>query len=204
VLGLIHFNKSGRSDPMSLLMGSAAFGAVARSVHVVMADPEDDTGARRLLGTVKNNLGPVSGSGDHDLSTFAFTISSVELETEEEEDRGGIIVTSRLKWEEASGLTIRDALESSAGAATGGAGGQKQTKQDAAAQWLKKLFEKHDRPLTKAEVMKSARDDMLSDHNEANLMRAMKRSEFKVERKRDRENNITIAVWGLAEQADGW
>ena len=39
VLGLIHVNKSTTSDPLSALMGSRAFAAVARSVLFVMVDP---------------------------------------------------------------------------------------------------------------------------------------------------------------------
>ena len=58
-------------------MASKAFTAVARSVHTVMTDPDDDTGRRRLFGTPKNNL------GRNDLPTLSFVIESYEVPTEE-------------------------------------------------------------------------------------------------------------------------
>jgi hypothetical protein len=202
VLGLIHFNKSGQSgNPLNLLMGSAAFGAVARSVHVIMKDPDDDTGARRLLGTIKNNLGKTSGDGPGDLSTYAFTIKTVELPTEEEEDAGAIIQTSCLEWDAASDVTVQDAL-TRVPTASNAPGGKKESKQDAAAKWLRHLFETRDTTLTKAEVLAAAQRDMLSDHNEQNLGRAIKRDEFHVERKYVPDQGGVIAIWGLAEQFD--
>lgn len=53
-IGIMHFNK-GDGSPMKLLMGSTAFGAVARSVHVVEKDP--DNPGERLFATVKANMG---------------------------------------------------------------------------------------------------------------------------------------------------
>ena len=200
ILGLIHFNKSGKADPMSLLMGSAAFGAVARSVHVVMQDPEDDAKQRRLLGTVKNNLGPISGEGDHDLSTYAFHIESVTMDTEDDDEQQ--LVTSRLVWEATSDITINAALEQTQAIARADSKPKKETKQDAAAAWLEALFTKHDRPLTKAEVVQAAQNDKLSSHTEANLNRAIKRDEFETYRKYDKENKVTIALWGLAGSFD--
>jgi hypothetical protein len=55
ILGLTHFNKSAQRDVLNAIMASKAFTAVARSVHVVLKDPEDEN--RRLFGTAKNNLG---------------------------------------------------------------------------------------------------------------------------------------------------
>jgi hypothetical protein len=49
--------QSGSSDPLQVIMGSRAFAAVARSVHTVIYDPDDDSKTRRLFGTPKNNLG---------------------------------------------------------------------------------------------------------------------------------------------------
>ena len=55
VLGLIHVNKSTSSDPLTTLMASRAFVAVARAVLFVMVDPEDET--TRLLGNRRITLG---------------------------------------------------------------------------------------------------------------------------------------------------
>ncbi len=99
VLGLIHHNKSGSSDPLQLVMGSKAFTAVARSVHTVITDPEDETETRRLFGTPKNNL------GRSDLPTLAFTISSFAIETED-----GTAWTGCLTWGENSPTSISEAM----------------------------------------------------------------------------------------------
>ncbi len=53
VLGIIHVNKSGGTDPLNTVMGSRAFSAVARAVLFVMVDPDDE--AVRLLGVPKSN-----------------------------------------------------------------------------------------------------------------------------------------------------
>jgi hypothetical protein len=87
VLGLMHHNKSGSTDPLQLVMGSKAFTAVARSVHTVIPDPDDETGARRLFGTPKNNL------GRSDLPVLGFTIVGHAVPTEE-----GDAWTSRIEW----------------------------------------------------------------------------------------------------------
>lgn len=89
VLGLIHHNKSGSTDPLQLVMASKAFTAVARSVHTVVPDPDDDTRRRRLFGTPKNNLGP------DDLPTLSFTIESHPIETDD-----GTAWTGRIEWGE--------------------------------------------------------------------------------------------------------
>ena len=74
--GLIHVNKSDTNDPLSSLMGSRAFAAVARSVLFVMTDPDDEN--TRLLGTPKNNLGRL------DLPTLSFRIDGAKVAQTEE------------------------------------------------------------------------------------------------------------------------
>jgi hypothetical protein len=87
VLGIMHHNKSGSTDPLQLVMGSKAFTAVARSVHTVVIDPDDDSEQRKLFGTPKNNLGRT------DLPTLTFTIASTPVDTDE-----GTAWTGRLVW----------------------------------------------------------------------------------------------------------
>ena len=77
VCGLIHFNKTGSSDPLNSVMASKAFTAVARTVNVVVKDTDDETGRRRLFATPKSNLGP------DDLPLLAFTITGHEIPTAE-------------------------------------------------------------------------------------------------------------------------
>ena len=118
VLGLIHVNKSTTSDPLTMLMGSRAFAAVARSVLFVMADPDDEN--RRLLGTPKNNLGRC------DLQTLAFRIVGAKVaETPE-----GEVWTGKVEWLGETAQTIREAI-----VAAGEADGDK-TATAEAADWL--------------------------------------------------------------------
>jgi hypothetical protein len=103
VLGLIHHNKSGSTDPLQLVMASKAFTAVSRSVHTVIADPDDETDTRRLFGTPKNNL------GRSDLPTLGFTVDSHPVHTDE-----GINWTGKLVWGEDNLGSIGDAMRRAA------------------------------------------------------------------------------------------
>ena len=99
VLGLIHVNKSTSGDPLTMLMASRAFAAVARSVVFVMADPDDET--HRLMGQPKNNLGRL------DLPTLGFRISGALVATTAE----GEVWTGQLRWTGETTRTIGEALE---------------------------------------------------------------------------------------------
>lgn len=103
VLGVIHHNKSGSTDPLQLVMGSKAFTAVARSVHTVVPDPDDESDTRRLFGTPKNNLGRT------DLPTLSFTVVSHAVDTDE-----GTAWTGRLEWGEEMAGSIGEAMRRAA------------------------------------------------------------------------------------------
>jgi len=118
VLGIMHHNKSGSTDPLQLVMGSKAFTAVARSVHTVVIDPDDDTEQRKLFGTPKNNLGRT------DLPTLTFTIASTPVPTDE-----GTAWTGRLVWGEERNESIGSVMDR-AGAETD------RTATSEAAEWL--------------------------------------------------------------------
>ena len=55
IVGIIHPNKSGSTDPHSLISMSGAFQEVARCVLLAMRDPDDPEGA--VLGVSKSNVG---------------------------------------------------------------------------------------------------------------------------------------------------
>lgn len=99
-LGLIHVNKSGSTDPLTGIMGSRAFAAVARSVLYAMADADDET--LRHLGLPKNNLGPV------DLPTLTYRIESAKVADTDE----GPVFTGRVAWLGESSQSIHELLES--------------------------------------------------------------------------------------------
>jgi hypothetical protein len=101
VLGLIHVNKSASTDPLTLLMGSRAFAAVARAVLFAMADP--DSQDLRYLGQPKNNLGRT------DLPTLTYQIVSAHVADTEE----GPVTTGRVEWVGEDERSIRDVLEAS-------------------------------------------------------------------------------------------
>ncbi len=98
VLGLIHVNKSTASDPLTMLMGSRAFAAVARAVLFVMTDPDDES--LRLLGQAKNNL------GRSDLPVLTYRIESTTVAQTDE----GPVVTGRVVWLGESDRTLGDAI----------------------------------------------------------------------------------------------
>lgn len=100
-LGLIHHNKSGSTNPLDLVMASKAFTAVARSVHTVIRDPEDETGETRMFGTVKNNLGRM------DLPTPTFAIHSWSYPTID----GETGTVGQLQWGPDSATSIAVALK---------------------------------------------------------------------------------------------
>lgn len=81
ILAVTHLNKgSGNGGPQNAIyrtMGSLAFPAAARAVHLVARDPADHpshggTGRRRLLLPVKNNLGG-------DLNGWGFSLATHEF-----------------------------------------------------------------------------------------------------------------------------
>ncbi|MDP3969104.1 MAG: AAA family ATPase [Nocardioides sp.] len=120
VWGLMHHNKSGSTDPLSLVMGSRAFTAVARSVHTVVPDPDDDS--VRFFGTPKNNLGRT------DLPTLSFTVESFAVPTDD-----GPATVGRVVWGDEVRGSIGEAMRRSAARDSGGGGG---SATDEAADWL--------------------------------------------------------------------
>ncbi|HWU23075.1 MAG TPA: AAA family ATPase, partial [Nocardioides sp.] len=140
VLGLIHHNKSGSTDPLQLVMGSKAFTAVARSVHTVVPDPDDESGRRRLFGTPKNNLGRT------DLPTFSFTIEGAEIDTDE-----GPATTGRLCWGAESSAPISELLR------RGSMEEEERTVVGEAAEWLGEWLEDHGGADDRRAIMAAAR-----------------------------------------------
>lgn len=98
LLGLIHVNKSKSDDPLSMLMASRAFAAVARAVLFMTTDPDDRD--RRMLGQAKNNLGRM------DLPTLAMHIEGVKVADVEE----GAVWTGAAVFDGESDMTIHDAV----------------------------------------------------------------------------------------------
>lgn len=121
VLGLIHVNKGGSTDPLSTLMGSRAFSAVARAVLYVVEDQENRE--IKVMGQPKNNL------GRSDLPDLAYSLHQVTTGMWEDE----IITSVALKWEgERSAGTIRTMMNTKA---------HNKTKAELAEEWLETLLD---------------------------------------------------------------
>ena len=134
-LGLIHVNKSGSTDPLTTLMASRAFAAVARSVLFVMVNPDDDT--TRLLGQPKNNL------GRSDLPTLVFRIDGKTVATTTE----GPVETGHLMWIGESDRSLHDAIQQEAEA-----DGCNRTVVQEAADWMEDYLKSKDGSADSAEV----------------------------------------------------
>lgn len=87
IMGLIHVNKSGATDPLSTLMGSRAFSAVARAVLYVVEDANDTS--IKIMGQPKNNL------GRSDLPDKTYTLKQVTVG----EFDGETITSVQLNWQ---------------------------------------------------------------------------------------------------------
>jgi putative DNA primase/helicase len=100
VLGITHFSKgsSGR-DPLERVMGSQAFGALARVVLVAAkeATSEEDLPARRFVARAKSNIGPDGGGFDYRL-----------LQTELDQHAG--VVATYIEWQGALQGSARELL----------------------------------------------------------------------------------------------
>jgi hypothetical protein len=103
VVGLIHVNKSASVDPLSMLMASRAFTAVARSVMFVAQDPEPGS-AKRFLGQAKNNLGTMRQP------LLAFEIDSKLVAQTAEGD----VWTGVVNWQGTDPRSLVDIIQASA------------------------------------------------------------------------------------------
>jgi hypothetical protein len=118
VLAIIHVNKGSGTDPLTLIMGSRAFTAVARAVLVAMKDPEDES--RVLLGLEKSNLGKL------DLPTLVYRIVNEFVVSTPEGD----VFTGRVQWLDETTRTVSEAM------ATAGEGPEAATASSEATEWL--------------------------------------------------------------------
>lgn len=150
--GLIHVNKGTSSDPLTTLMASRAFAAVARGVLFVMVDPQDEK--TRLLGQPKSNL------GRSDLPTLAFQIAGAHVADTPE----GEVWTGKLHWTGESDRSIRDAIQEAAEV-----GGGNRTVVSEAADWLQDYLTEQGGSADSADVK---RDGFKAGHGKDALQRA--------------------------------
>lgn len=155
ILGLIHVNKGTSNDPLTMLMASRAFAAVARAVLFTTLDPEQP--GMRLLGEPKNNLGRT------DLPTLMFDIAEEVAGTDP--DDGIEITTGKLRWAGVSQRTILDALHDAARSPDA------RDRQREAEDWLRDYLSAN--PVASSKDVKKAGAD--EGHAERTLKRAKER-----------------------------
>lgn len=165
VLGLIHVNKSGSADPLTSLMASRAFVAVCRAVLFAMTDPEDASGARRILGQAKNNLGRL------DLPTLVFTIAETVVGADPVD--GKPITCGRLVWQGESPRTLRELTKISQQST------ETRTAVEQAAEWLKGYLTEQGGRVTSAQCKRDGKD--ADGHSPDALKRALKKLPIVVE-----------------------
>jgi putative DNA primase/helicase len=124
IVGVSHFSKgTGGRDPTERVVGSVAFGAVARVVLVAAkVKSDDDDKERRILARSKSNIGPDSGG-------FVYEIDQIEL------DAHPGIFASRIIWGSPVEGTARELL-----AEPDEDHGEKSAK-EAAEDWLRELLD---------------------------------------------------------------
>jgi hypothetical protein len=151
MLGIIHVNKSNSGDALNVIMGSRAFGAVARAVLMAVKNPEDDT---CLFGLAKNNL------GSKDQPAFRYKIVGEKVaETDE-----GPVWTGKIDW---LGTSDRSVDEVMVAIGEGGMDGMSAVEE--AAGWLEDYLESEGGAKASS-IVKGA--GAKQGHTERNLKRA--------------------------------
>lgn len=179
VLGLIHFNKSESGTVLNNVMASKAFTAVARSVSVVVRDPDDETGTTRIFATVKNNLGRDA------LPLLPFQISEHTFT-----EAGQPIRTSRIDWLEERDDSIHDLIRESR------SDGDRSIVQQAS-DWLSGFLDDHDGCAARKVVMEAGQRNGFSEDQ---LKRAFRKSQLEY-----RNGGFPrTTYWMTTDKADAW
>lgn len=160
VLGNAHFNKSTGSDPLALVMGSAAFGNVARAALGFARDTDVEDGSC-VISQVKNNLGRL------DLPSLRYAIEEATLDTDE-----GPASVGRFVMLGESERSVADILNDRGE-------GQDSTERDEAAEWLTGYIADQGGTARAADVFKAAKADGIAERT---LKRARKRAGVTSER----------------------
>lgn len=120
VLGNCHFNKSRGNDPLTLIMGSAAFGNVPRAALGFARDDDDQQPDSCVISQVKNNLGRL------DLPNLRYRIEGTAIDTEE-----GPAQVGRLAMLGETATSVQDILSG---------GNNERTERDDARDFLRELL----------------------------------------------------------------
>lgn len=169
VVGLVHHGKGSSTDPLSLILGSRAFTAVARAVHAAASDPDDE--GTCVLSLEKSNLGSLNVPG------LKYVIESVPVSTVDGQTDSG-----RLRFTGNSDRRVRDILRD-------GAGEDGEDRSEAAA-WLLGYLGDQGGEAKRRDVSAAAKAEGIS---ESTLKRARQRARVTV----SREGFASGSVWRL-------
>lgn len=158
-IGIIHLNKGSSNDLLDRIMGSTAFGAVARAALFVVPHPDED--GVRLLGEPKNNL------GTDNLPTLAFRIEGAHVADTDE----GPVYTGRLVWLGESEMTVQQAMDQAAH-------GEVREATDEAAEWLSEHLALQGGAQESGSAKAAGRK---GGHSERTIQRALKKAKIVVE-----------------------
>lgn len=150
VVGIMHFNKTGTTDPLVALMGSTAFGAVARSYLVAVRDPDDET--QFVFMQAKNSFGATA-------DTITYRLTGVEVGQTDK----GPITSSKVDWGDDDPRSVYDVMQRVQSAKQE----KRETKFDIAVAWLRQRL--NNAPSLKADVVADASDNGIT---ESTLVRA--------------------------------
>ena len=172
VLGLIHLNKSQGVDPLTAVMGSRAFVAVARSVLVALANSEDE--GSYVLAHGKSNLGARASSEGYVLQGVKVDGSVVMTED---------IWSSRARWTGTVDRSAEDIHEANGG-------DDEAAPVDEGANWLRNYLADAGGAKASRMIKEAA---TWEGHSWRTIQRARKRLKLKV------EYDGPATVWRLSE-----
>ncbi len=172
VLGIIHVNKSGSGDALNSIMGSRAFGSVARAVLMAVKNPEDGI---CTFGLAKNNL------GSKEQPAYHYQIVGEKVADTDE----GEVWTGKVEWQGNSDRSIDEVIFA---ISEGGMDGMSAV--DEAAAWLEDYLNTVGGSKASS-LVKSA--GAKQGHNDRNLKRAAAKLKIKYES----EGFPRTTVWTL-------
>jgi hypothetical protein len=157
VVGLAHWNKSGGTDPLSMIIGARAWTGVARAVHSLARDPADDGGGH-VVSLDKCNVGSTWPA----IPALRYVIRTKEVDTQD-----GLAEVGALEFTGETTRGVRDILAEVA------ADPADRTERDEAAAWLTDYLTHNGGSAPREELIKAARAEGFA---EATLKRARTRA----------------------------
>jgi hypothetical protein len=176
VVGLAHFNKSGGTDPLSLIIGARAWPGVCRAVLAMARDPADEEGGC-VMTLDKCNVGPMWP----EIPSLRYFVRATEVDTIDGPASVGLLAFT--------GETPRGVSQILAETS---ADPFERAEHDEAAAWLVEYLTGKGGRAPAADAVKAARADGISE-------RTLKRARTRAGITSHREGYPSRATWKLSE-----